>query len=92
VAPVIEDTNLIITDIEVWRIHYADTLRDWRARFEANIDKAEAIYGARFCRMWRYYLVAAELTFRLDRQVVFQFQITKAQDAVPLTRVGPRPI
>ena len=86
VAPIIEDANLITTDIEVWRIHYADTLRDWRARFEANIDKAEAIYDARFCRMWRYYLVAAELTFRLDRQVVFQFQITKAQDAVPLTR------
>jgi cyclopropane-fatty-acyl-phospholipid synthase len=86
VMPVIEDANLITTDIEVWRIHYADTLRDWRARFEANIDKAEAIYDARFCRMWRYYLVAAELTFRLDRQVVFQFQITKAQDAAPLTR------
>ncbi len=86
VAPIIEDANLITTDIEVWRIHYADTLRDWRARFEANIDKAEAIYDARFCRMWRYYLVAAELTFRLDRQVVFQFQITKRQEAVPLTR------
>lgn len=86
VAPIIEEANLITTDIEVWRIHYADTLRDWRARFEANIDKAEAIYDARFCRMWRYYLVAAELTFRLDRQVVFQFQITKNQEAVPLTR------
>ena len=47
---------------------------------------AEAIYDARFCRMWRYYLVAAELTFRLDRQVVFQFQLTKRQEAVPLTR------
>ncbi len=86
VAPIIEDANLITTDIEVWRIHYADTLRDWRVRFEANIDKAEAIYDARFCRMWRYYLVAAELTFRLDRQVVFQFQLTKRQEAVPLTR------
>ncbi len=86
VAPVIEDANLITTDIEIWRIHYADTLRDWRARFEANIEKAEALYDIRFCRMWRYYLVAAELTFRLDRQVVFQFQLTKRQDAVPLTR------
>lgn len=86
VAPIIEDANLITTDIEVWRIHYADTLRDWGVRFEANIDRAIAIYDARFCRMWRYYLIAAELTFRLDRQVVFQFQLTKRQEAVPLTR------
>ena len=85
-APVIEHANLITTDIEIWRIHYADTLRDWRARFEANINQAIALYDKRFCRMWRYYLVAAEVTFRLDRQVVFQFQLTKKQQAVPLTR------
>jgi len=86
VAPVIEDANLITTDIEIWRIHYADTLRDWRARFEASMDQAITLYDERFCRMWRYYLVAAEVTFRLDRQVVFQFQLTKQQQAVPLTR------
>ncbi len=86
VLPIIEDANLITTDIEVWRIHYADTLRDWRARFEANIDKILAIYDEEFCRMWRYYLIASELTFRLDRQVVFQFQITKDQQAAPVTR------
>lgn len=86
VVNVIEDANLITTDIEVWRIHYADTLRDWRIRFEENIDQAVALYDEKFCRMWRYYLVAAEVTFRLDRQVVFQFQLTKGQEAVPLTR------
>ncbi len=86
VLPVIEDANLITTDIEVWRIHYADTLRDWRARFEANMDQVLEIYDYTFCRMWRYYLIASELTFRLDRQVVFQFQITKDQQAVPVTR------
>ena len=86
VLPKIEDANLITTDIEVWRIHYADTLRDWRARFEANMDKVLEIYDYTFCRMWRYYLIASELTFRLDRQVVFQFQITKDQQAVPVTR------
>jgi cyclopropane-fatty-acyl-phospholipid synthase len=86
VAPAIEDANLITTDIEVWRIHYANTLRDWRTRFEANIDKVQKIYDARFCRMWRYYLVASEVTFRLDRQVVFQFQLTKRHGVVPVTR------
>ncbi len=86
VVNVIEDTDLVATDIEVWRIHYADTLRDWRARFEANSDKVVGLYDEKFVRMWRYYLVACEVTFRLDRQVVFQFQLTKNQEAVPLTR------
>jgi cyclopropane-fatty-acyl-phospholipid synthase len=76
----------VIADVEVWRLHYAETLREWRARFEANIDKARALYDERFCRMWRYYLTASELTFRLYNQVVFQFQMTPKQDAVPLTR------
>jgi len=82
----VERHKLVTTDVEVWRLHYAETLREWRARFEANIDKARALYDDRFCRMWRYYLIASELTFRLYNQVVFQFQLTPKQDAVPLTR------
>ncbi len=74
------------TDIEVWRLHYAETLRNWYERFMANIDKARALYDDRFCRMWRYYLIASELTFRLYSQVVFQVQLAHRQDAVPLTR------
>ncbi|MGC8201787.1 class I SAM-dependent methyltransferase [Aliiroseovarius sp. PTFE2010] len=82
----VEKEGLIATDIEVWRLHYAETLARWYDRFMANIDRAEAIYDARFTRMWRYYLLASELTFRHNRQVVFQFQLTRRQDAVPLTR------
>ncbi|WP_210878006.1 SAM-dependent methyltransferase [Roseovarius autotrophicus] len=82
----VERHDLVTTDVEVWRLHYAETLREWRRRFEASIDKARALYDDRFCRMWRYYLVASELTFRLNNQVVFQFQLTPKQDAVPLTR------
>ena len=82
----VENQGLIQTDIEVWRLHYAETLRHWYTRFMANIDKARTLYDDRFCRMWRYYLIASELTFRLNRQVVFQLQLTKEQDAVPLTR------
>jgi len=82
----IERHHLVTTDVEVWRLHYAETLREWRRRFEANIDRVRALYDDRFCRMWRYYLIASELTFRLNNQVVFQFQMSPKQDSVPLTR------
>ncbi len=82
----IEHERLFIDDVEVWRLHYAETLKHWLDRFEANIDKARAIYDDRFCRMWRYYLLGSEVTFRLDDQVVFQFQLSHRQEAVPLTR------
>jgi len=85
-AAAIERHALVTTDVEVWRLHYAQTLRAWRARFEADIDRVRALYDERFCRMWRYYLTASELTFRLDNQVVFQFQMSPRQDSVPLTR------
>jgi cyclopropane-fatty-acyl-phospholipid synthase len=86
VMPAVQDSDLWTTDIEVWRLHYAETLRHWRARFEANIDKVRALYDDRFCRMWRYYLVASEMTFRHHGQCVFQLQLAHRQEAVPLTR------
>jgi cyclopropane-fatty-acyl-phospholipid synthase len=94
VMPAIEKQSLYNTDIEVWRLHYAETLRHWQVRFMANIDRARALYDDRFCRMWRYYLVASEQTFRHYNQCVFQIQLTHKQEAVPLTRnylYAPRP-
>ncbi|WP_095588457.1 SAM-dependent methyltransferase [Actibacterium ureilyticum] len=82
----VERAGLWACDIEVWRLHYAETLRHWYDRFMDRIDEAEALYDARFCRMWRYYLIASELSFRLNQQVVFQLQLSRRQDAVPLTR------
>ncbi len=82
----IEHEDLCTNDVEVWRLHYAETLRHWLERFEANIDRAREIYDDRFCRMWRFYLLGSEMTFRLDDQVVFQFQLSHRQDVVPLTR------
>ncbi len=82
----IEVNALHTCDIEVWRLHYAETLRHWHDRFMANIDRARELYDDRFCRMWRYYLIACEATFRHNSQVVFQFQLSRRQDAVPLTR------
>jgi len=83
---VIEKQGLMITDVEVLRLHYAETLRHWYARFMENIDKAREIYDARFCRMWRFYLIGAEMTFRYGRQSVFQVQLVKRHGAVPMTR------
>ena len=81
-----ERSGLYVTDVEVWRLHYAETLKAWRKKFEANLDRAQEIYDDRFCRMWRFYLVLSELAFRHIGHVVFQVQLAKKQDAVPLTR------
>ena len=86
VLPVIESQQLWITDIEILRLHYAKTLRLWRQRFAANRDKIAALYDERFCRMWEFYLAASELAFRHGGHMVFQIQLAKRQDAVPLTR------
>lgn len=82
----VEKEDLYPCDIEVWRLHYAETIRHWHDRFEAREDEARALYDDRFCRMWRYYLTAAEATFRHNRQCVFQVQLARRQEAVPLTR------
>lgn len=82
----IEKNRLWATDIECWRLHYAYTLRHWYDRFQTNADQVAQIYDDRFVRMWRFYLAACEQTFRNGPQAVFQFQLSKDIDAVPLTR------
>ncbi len=82
----VEHEGLITTDLEVWRLHYAETLRHWCDRFEANIEKACELYDERFCRMWRFYLVASEMAFRHGGQVVFQYQLAHEVGDAPLTR------
>jgi cyclopropane-fatty-acyl-phospholipid synthase len=84
-APV-ERSKLWITDIEILRLHYAETLRAWRDRFERNRDRLRRIYDERFCRMWEMYLVGSEIAFRRHDHMVFQMQLAKAVDTVPLTR------
>ena len=86
VLPVVERLGLWVTDIEVLRLHYAETLRAWRRRFSANRAKIAELYDERFCRMWEFYLVGSELAFRRMGHMVFQMQLAKRQDAVPLTR------
>jgi cyclopropane-fatty-acyl-phospholipid synthase len=86
VMPSIERAGLIVTDIEVLRLHYADTLRAWRERFQQHRAEIARLYDERFCRMWEFYLVGSEATFRLGQGVVFQIQMSKRIDAVPVTR------
>ncbi|BAI72319.1 cyclopropane-fatty-acyl-phospholipid synthase [Azospirillum sp. B510] len=86
VLPVIERSGLLATDLEILRLHYAETLRHWRARFNARREKAKALYDERFCRMWEFYLAGAELSFRLQGHMVFQVQLARSLGAAPLTR------
>jgi cyclopropane-fatty-acyl-phospholipid synthase len=82
----IEASGLWVTDTEIWRLHYAQTLSAWHDRFEANRDKAAALLGERFCRMWEFYLLTSELSFRYFKHMVFQIQLTKSVDTLPLQR------
>jgi cyclopropane-fatty-acyl-phospholipid synthase len=83
---VVERSELMITDVEVLRLHYAETLRHWRKRFMARREEMVRLYGERFCRMWEFYLVICEIGFRYRAMVVYQLQLTKRLDAVPLIR------
>ncbi|MBI4366288.1 MAG: class I SAM-dependent methyltransferase [Deltaproteobacteria bacterium] len=86
VLPKIENAGLLVTDIEILRLHYAETLRHWRERFLAHREEVERIYDRRFVRMWEFYLAASEMAFREQNMMVFQIQLTKRQDVVPTTR------
>jgi cyclopropane-fatty-acyl-phospholipid synthase len=86
VLPVVESSGLWATDIEILRLHYAETLRHWRKRFLARREEAKRLYDERFCRMWEFYLAASELAFRRMGHMVFQIQLARRQEAVPLTR------
>ncbi|TCL71789.1 cyclopropane-fatty-acyl-phospholipid synthase [Rhizobium sp. BK251] len=86
IVPEIEAAGLVITDVEILRLHYAWTLASWRERFMARRAEAAALYDERFCLMWEYYLSTAEAAFRYEDLVVFQIQISKRNDIVPVTR------
>jgi len=86
ILPQIERSGLIVTDIEVLRLHYAETLAAWRRNFEAAWENAAGQLSERFCRMWQFYLAGCEVGFRYHNIAVFQIQLAKRIDAVPLTR------
>jgi cyclopropane-fatty-acyl-phospholipid synthase len=86
VLPSIERAGLLVTDIEILRLHYAETLKAWRERFLAHREQVERLYDARFVRMWEFYLACSEMAFRKQALMNFQIQLVKRQDVVPMTR------
>ncbi len=86
VFPAVESHQLWVTDVEFLRLHYATTLRHWHQRFDANRAKVAAMYDERFCRMWEFYLISAEMMFRTGAQEVFHMQLAKKRDAAPIVR------
>jgi cyclopropane-fatty-acyl-phospholipid synthase len=86
VLPAIQRARLVVTDVEILQLHYAETLRAWRERFLAHREEVERLYDERFVRMWEFYLAASEMAFRESDMVVFQIQMAKRKGVVPQTR------
>jgi cyclopropane-fatty-acyl-phospholipid synthase len=86
VLPAIERAKLVVTDVEILQLHYAETLKAWRERFLAHRDEVVRIYDQRFVRMWEFYLASSEMAFREADMVVFQIQMAKQKGLVPATR------
>lgn len=86
VFPAVENNSLWVTDVEFLRVHYATTLRHWHDRFEKNRATVAQMYDERFCRMWEFYLISAEMMFRTGSQEVFHMQLARKRDAAPIVR------
>ena len=86
IMPAIERSFLWVSDIEALRLHYAYTTAAWYERVTAHEAEITALYDARFLRMWQFYLAGAVAAFRHDGHLVFQIQLTRKRDAVPITR------
>jgi cyclopropane-fatty-acyl-phospholipid synthase len=86
VTAAVERSGLWATDVEILRLHYGYTLRRWREAFDRNRERIRALQDERFCRMWELYLIATELFFTHQEGFVFQIQVTRNVDTVPLTR------
>jgi cyclopropane-fatty-acyl-phospholipid synthase len=86
VIPTIERAGFKVCDIEILRLHYAETLKAWRERFVARREEAVRLYDERFARMWEFYLASSEMSFRKQYLMNFQIQLAKRHGAVPITR------
>jgi cyclopropane-fatty-acyl-phospholipid synthase len=86
VLPAVETSGLWVTDIEILRLHYAETIRHWRSRFAGNRDAIASLYDERFCRMFEFYLAGCELAFRRMGHMNWQMQLARRVDALPMTR------
>ena len=86
VLPAVQRARLVVTDVEILQLHYAETLKAWRERFLAHREDVVRLYDTRFVRMWEFYLASSEMAFRETDMVVFQVQMAKRKGIVPQTR------
>jgi len=86
VVPVIERVGLKLADIEILKFHYGYTLREWQKRFQAHRAEVVRRWDESFARMWEFYLAACEASFAIGDLVVFQLQIARSLEGLPLTR------
>jgi cyclopropane-fatty-acyl-phospholipid synthase len=86
ITTAIEQTSLLVTDVETLRMHYAWTLNAWRLRFADAKRKITSMFGERFFRVWDFYLALSEASFRAGIYVNYQVQLTKGIDSLPFTR------
>jgi len=86
VLTAIQHAGLMVTDVEILQLHYAETLKAWRKRFLAHREDVGRLYDGRFVRMWEFYLASSEMAFRESDLVVFQIQMAKRKGVVPATR------
>jgi cyclopropane-fatty-acyl-phospholipid synthase len=84
--PAVGRAGLLVSDIKILRLHYAETLKAWRERFMARREKAVLLYDERFARMWEFYLAASEMAFRKQNLMNLQIQLIRRQGVVPMTR------
>jgi len=82
----IEKSGLIVSDVEVLKLHYSLTLRHWKERFLSNKNKVISMFDEKFFRMWEFYLTSCEIAFKYGDQVVYQFQLAKNYTSTPTTR------
>jgi cyclopropane-fatty-acyl-phospholipid synthase len=86
VLPAVQRAGLLVSDVEILQLHYAETLKAWRERFLAHRDEVMRLYDQRFVRMWEFYLACSETAFRGGDMVVFQIQLAKHKGVTPATR------
>jgi cyclopropane-fatty-acyl-phospholipid synthase len=86
ISTAIERSPLVFADIEVWRQHYALTLKEWNRRFQAVRSEFARDKGERFCRIWEFYLLTCQTAFEVESLVVYQLQLSINNASVPTTR------
>ena len=82
----IEKSGFWVSDMEILRLHYGETILEWDKRFQKNRDKVATMMDERFCRMWEFYLIVSEFSFRYSKNMNFQIQMVKKVDGLPITR------